>query len=41
VTVETVRKPNREAIKEAFERGEVIPGVVRSNGGASLSVRRK
>jgi hypothetical protein len=41
VTVETVRKPNREAIKEAFERGESIPGVVRSNGGASLSVRHK
>jgi len=41
VTIETVRKPNRDAIKEAFDRGEIIPGVTITNGGASLSVRRK
>lgn len=41
VTVETVRKPNREAIKEAVESGETIPGVIMSNGGSSLTVRRK
>lgn len=41
VTVATVRKPNREAIAEAFERGEQIPGVTVTNGGASLNVRRK
>jgi hypothetical protein len=36
-----VRKPDMEAIKAAMERGEQIPGVVMTNGGASLSVRRK
>ncbi len=36
-----VRKPNLDAIKEAVERGETIPGVVMTNGGTSLSVRRK
>lgn len=36
-----VRKPNLDAIKEAIERGETIPGVVMTNGGSSLSVRRK
>ena len=41
VTIETVRKVNNEAIKEAFERGETIPGVTVTNGGSSLTVRRK
>jgi hypothetical protein len=41
VTVETVRKPNRDAIKEAFERGESIPRRRLTNGGASLTIRRK
>jgi hypothetical protein len=36
-----VRKPDMEAIKGAFENGVPIPGVVISNGGASLTVRRK
>lgn len=34
-------KADMEAIKEAFERGETIPGVTVTNGGTSLSVRRK
>lgn len=37
----TTRKPDMEAIESAVERGAVIPGVVMTNGGASLSVRRK
>jgi hypothetical protein len=37
----TVRKPDKAAIDAAIERGENIPGVIRTNGGASLSVRRK
>jgi hypothetical protein len=41
VTIETIRKPNKEAIDAAFERGQPIPGVTITNGGASLSVRRK
>jgi hypothetical protein len=41
VTVQTVRKPNLEAIKIAFEDGLQVPGVVLSNGGSSLTVRRK
>jgi hypothetical protein len=41
VTIETLRKPDRDAIDAAFERGETIPGVSITNGGASLSVRRK
>lgn len=36
-----VLKPDKEAIDAAIERGETIPGVVMTNGGASLSVRRK
>lgn len=36
-----VRKPNLDAIKEAVERGETIPGVIMTNGGSSLAVRRK
>ena len=37
-----VRKPDLEAIKAAFEAGKPLPaGVVLSNGGASLTVRRK
>src|SRR5205085_8721680 len=39
-TVEvTTRKPDKEAIDAALERGEQVPGVVMTNGGASLSVR--
>jgi hypothetical protein len=38
---EIVRKPDIEAIEAAMERGASIPGVVMTNGGASLSVRRK
>lgn len=41
VTIETIRKPDRDAINAAFERGQPIPGVTITNGGASLSVRRK
>lgn len=41
VKIETVRKPDREAIDAAFERGQAIPGVTMTNGSASLSVRRK
>ena len=41
VTVLEIRKPNMEAIKDAVERGETIPGVVMTNGGSSLTVRRK
>ena len=36
-----IRKPDMDAIKAAFEQGIPIPGVVISNGGASLTVRRK
>jgi hypothetical protein len=36
-----IRKPDMDAIKAAFEQGIPIPGVVITNGGASLSVRRK
>jgi hypothetical protein len=36
-----VRKPDMKAIEDALERGESIPGVVMTNGGASLTVRRK
>jgi hypothetical protein len=36
-----VRKPDMEAIKQAIEGGLHVPGVVLSNGGASLTVRRK
>lgn len=36
-----VRKPDMEKIKQAFEDGLCVPGVVLSNGGASLTVRRK
>jgi hypothetical protein len=41
VTIETIRKPDLEAIKVAVERGAEIPGVVMTNGSSSLSVRRK
>lgn len=34
-------KADMEAIKEAIERGETVPGVVMTNGGSSLTVRRK
>lgn len=36
-----VRKPDMATINEAIERGASIPGVVMTNGGASLTVRRK
>jgi hypothetical protein len=38
---EVVRKPDTDAIEEALKHGASIPGVVMTNGGASLSVRRK
>lgn len=38
---EIVRKPDRDAIEEAVIHGASIPGVVLTNGGASLTVRRK
>lgn len=38
---ETVRKPDREAIAAAIEGGATIPGVTMTNGGTSLTVRRK
>ena len=41
VIEQIVRKPNLEAINEAIQDGAEIPGVVMSNGGSSLSVRRK
>lgn len=37
----TTRKPDTEAIEAAVEKGAVIPGVVMTNGGASLTVRRR
>ena len=36
-----IRKPDMEAIEEAILHGASIPGVVLTNGGASLTVRRK
>lgn len=36
-----VMVPDKDAINAAFEEGKIIPGVVRSNGGTSLTVRRK
>lgn len=36
-----VRKPDMAAISEAVERREAVPGVTMTNGGQSLSVRRK
>jgi hypothetical protein len=36
-----VRKPDMKLIEAALERGETIPGVILTNGGASLTVRRK
>jgi hypothetical protein len=33
--------PDKDAIDAALERGETVPGVVMTNGGAILSVRRK
>jgi len=38
---QVIRKPDTEAIAAAMERGASIPGVVLTNGGASLTVRRK
>lgn len=36
-----VRKPDMKLIEAGLERGESIPGVIMTNGGASLTVRRK
>lgn len=36
-----VRKPDTEAIAAAIEGGATIPGVTMTNGGSSLTVRRK
>jgi hypothetical protein len=36
-----VRKPDMKLIEAALDRGEAIPGVILTNGGASLTVRRK
>ena len=36
-----VRKPDMEAIKQAYEDGLHVPGTVLSNGGASLTIRRR
>jgi hypothetical protein len=36
-----IRKPDMEAIRDAYKQGIPIPGVVITNGGASLTVRRK
>jgi len=41
VTIHHVRKPNLEMIAAAIEPGVVIPGVTLTNGGVSLTVRRK
>jgi hypothetical protein len=41
VTQVVTLKADMKAIEEALERGETVPGVVMSNGGASLTVRRK
>lgn len=42
VKIETIRKPDTDKINEAFEGGLPLPpGVTLTNGGASLSVRRK
>lgn len=41
VILETIRKPDTEAIAVAVEQGVPIPGVAMTNGGTSLSVRRK
>jgi len=40
-TISTVRKPDKDAIDVAIEGGATIPGVVMTNGGTSLTVRRK
>ena len=36
-----IRKPDMATINEAVECGQSVPGVVMSNGSASLTVRRK
>lgn len=41
VTEVVTLKADMEKIKAAIERGETIPGVVMTNGGTSLTVRRK
>lgn len=40
-TEQVIRKPDMDAINAAFEAGKPVPGVTVTNGGASLSVRRK
>lgn len=39
--VKIERKPDAKAIKEAFDKGDIVPGVVPSNGGVSLTIRRR
>jgi len=41
VTIQQVRKPDLETIAAALEPGVTIPGVTMTNGGVSLSVRRR
>lgn len=41
VTISQVRKADNDAIAVAIEGGATIPGVVMTNGGSSLTVRRK
>ncbi len=41
VTISQVRKPDNDAIAVAIAGGATIPGVVMTNGGSSLTVRRK
>lgn len=36
-----VMVPDRDAIEEAVTHGATIPGVIMTNGGASLTIRRK
>lgn len=40
-TTVTTRKPDLDAIQTAFESGQPIPGVTITNGGSSLTIRRK
>lgn len=41
VIIKEVRKPDTDAIKVAVEGGASIPGVIMTNGQASLQIRRK
>lgn len=37
----TEKKVSKSAINEALKRGEIVPGITMSNGGPSLTVRRR